>query len=666
MKRTNWVIATVLLAISVGYAAEGIHLPTGRNTNFMWTTKDLRKFQWDISNNGSVSNGSDDAYDGGMQLQVNGSGFSGFSSGRIDATGTEVEIGPWRHQNLSIYRRIFVNRERGYCRWVDIFENNQASDITVSLRYYSNMGEGTQRTYTTAGKAKLTKRDWSIITAGNPGSSRPAIVHVFASPTAKLKPEFRFTKGNDNLFYHYSLRVPAGKTVAVCFFEAQRRPYEAAIKCLKAFNVQKELSYMPKALRDILVNMPGATVSIGNTEMARNNDSDLLVLRNGNEMLGKIDTKEFVIQAEFGKVTVAADQVIGLLGSSANRNDVRMVLLGGQVISGELTSGDIQFTLAGGTELKIPASGLKHASYQVSPAKPEEIAVTDPLVMLRSGARLAFDAAKLPLQFRTAHGKLTLAAADLQAIEMDTPEGGLHRAIFRNHSILAGLLMAKELDLQLTLGMKLKIPRQRVARLYFGNAPAEPANLAALTLTNTNILHGLITDKKWSVHSKLSDIDVACGDIASCEFTPGALGQVKITLHNGTKLAGKLKDDYINFQVSPGPAMKIFVGQITSLTGAGAPDTTKPDTDEKPKPTTGPVGALEHQRKELEAQLAALKANIKAGNPEAMRELMKVMKLRMVQLADIEQQLADARKRAAIKAADRAARDAMLRTSTTR
>ncbi len=619
MKRIPWVTAAALVAAlaSAGLAEqEGIHIPPGRKASFMWTLTDNHGFRWDIDGQGNISDGTSDAYDGGMQLRVSGSTFSRVNSGRMNKEGNEVEIGPWRRGGVSISRRIFINKKAGYCRWIDIFENTQKSDATVAVQYYFNMGNSTQRTHTTSGKTALTANDWGIITAGSSSSSsRPAVAHVFATATAAIKPTFQFNSGNDNLFYNISLKVPAGKAVALCFFEAQRRPFEQCVKFLDEFKPHRELRLVPSPLRRIIVNMTGSSLTLGDIELTRNEEADLLILRNGDEMRGTITNPEYALTTEFGAVTIPQADVIGLTGRATDSNKVQLILTNGQIVAGELAGGPIVFRLAGGTELKIPARGIRQASYRVSPVKPEQLDTTDSMVVLRTGTRLAFDEAGMTVAFSTAHGRMTLSPADLRSIELDTPAGGLHRAVFRNGSALAGLLTDEEVALELKLGLTLKVPRQRVLRLHFANADAPRGQLAALTLRNTNLLYGRLTDAKWTLRKKLGDVEVACDDIASVRFLPGSVGQVSLELRDGTKMGGRLAEEYVGFKIEPGPKMRLFVGQIDSFTGSGAPAKPKPSADSTDKAAANdglPPVDPNMSYKELAKSLAVGKAQLDA------------------------------------------------------
>ena len=639
MKVTYWPV-TVLFVVA-GVAAtvqardERIHL-TGSSTGFTWTQTDSHGYRWDIYGNGTISDGTNDAYDGGMQLQLTISGggssgtssFNSFSTGKRSKDGMEVEVGPWRYRNVNTYRRIFVNRKAGYCRWIDIFENTESSAVSLSLRYYFNMGASTQRTYTTSGGTDVGEKDWGIVTSGSSSSSsRPAVAHIFATRSAKVKPRFQYSRGSDNLYYHVTLKIPAKKTVALCFFEAQRRPYESCTKFLKEFKPEKELRLVPAALRRLIVNMGGASLLVGDIELQRHEKSDLMILRNGDEMRGTIANTSFSLRASFGEVKIPAAQLIGMVSHSADAK-VQMVLTGGQVVAGELTSGLIVFKLAGGTELKVPPSGLRQVAYRLSPAKPEEVVTKQSLVMLRSGQRLAFDDAKVELPFLTAHGQLKLSPGDLRFLEMDSPAGGLHRAVFGSGSTLAGLLTVEEISLDLALGPPLKTARQRVARFYFANTPIDGKGLATLKLRNSDVLHGRFGEKEWSVSNRFGDVKVATAAIASCEFSGASLGQVKLILRNGTKMGGKLQGDYVKFKIDPGPAVKVFVGHIESATGGQAPR--NPATPTTTSPTTAPAPAVSEVGNKSE--IGALQ-----------KRLAEVLKSR----DEVKKQLAEATERAA-------------------
>ena len=128
----------------------------------------------------------------------------------------------------------------------------------------------------------------------------------------------------------------------------------------------------------------------------------------------------------------------------------------------------MQFTLSTGSTLKIPIEQIRQASYCTSAEKPAEIPLTDPLVVLRTGDRLAFANDALALTFQTPHGSVQLPPAGLLSAELDLPDGSVHRVFFRNGSRLSGILGPDMLSFKLRLGPTLKIERQKLRRLLLG------------------------------------------------------------------------------------------------------------------------------------------------------------------------------------------------------
>ncbi|MDP6635503.1 MAG: hypothetical protein QGG42_11425 [Phycisphaerae bacterium] len=585
------VLLTIALQISFAQAADkSIHIPAGRSVSSSWVVTDSAGFRWDIYlNYGQVNDGTNDAYDGGMQMQISGSTMSVSQQGRLSKTGDEVEIGPWRRGSVNIYRRIYVDKKIGYCRWIDIFENTSTSAQTLTLRYYSNMGSSTQSSFTTSGQTSLTAKDWGIITGSSSGS-RPSVVHIFATKNAKIRPTFQFRIGDDNLYYHQSLKIPPKKTVALCFIEAQRRPMSAAQKFLKEFKVERELKKVPAPLRRLILNMGGAMLTLGSLELPRNEKHDMLVQRGGNELLGAIQNTEYVIDTLQGKVTLPADRVVGLHAPVGAGDRVKLGLVDGQVLVGKLTAEAIKLKLVNGNMMSLTIDMIDTAAYRVSPQRPEEIAFRRPMIVLRNGQQLFFKQTDVDWGFHTQYGRVNLQPKNLNAITLDTPDGGLHRAIFSNGSVLSGLLVQEDLNVALDLGGKLSVKRYLAQRFAMPTLPYAGSEPGQLQLRNEDTLAGRIADKVIKIETTDNEqVNVQSADIATVTAPEGAsLGVLRIKLHNGTTVDGTLVGKTIAFQITPGPKLDVYVGHIMEInqskpSGSNSP-TTNPATVKPPVP----------------------------------------------------------------------------------
>jgi len=588
------ITASVLAALCAASSAadNSIRLKSVRTVSGNWSTADGAGYQWNIYvAGGYVNSGSHSAYSSGMQLQVNGSGFSGSSSGRINKTGDEIEIGPWRRGSVNIYRRIYVDRKIGYCRWIDIFENTSSSAQTLTLRYYNGMGTSTTETYTTTGGTVTNAKDWGIAT-GYTSTSYAGVAHIFATKKARVRPRFQWTRSNSTVYYHHTLKIPPKKTVAMCLIEAQRRPFATAQQFLASFKVEREMKKVPRALRKIIINMSGAMLTLGTLELPRNEQHDLIVQRGGNELLGTLLNKQYVIETLYGKLTLDASKVVGLHCPKNAGDRIRLALADGQIIVGKLLSGDIRLKLANGNEMSLSHDKIDTAAFKVSPEKPEEIAFRKPMIVLRGGQQLFFKTADADWSFHSQYGRVKLKPQDLREIVLDTPDGGLHRAIFSNDSVLSGLLVAEKFDVSLDLGPKLSIPRYLIQQFAFPNGDYNGPELAELTLRNEDILRGRIADKTMKIATELEEVSVKHDEVAHISVPEQAtLGRIRVKLHSGTVVEGKLVGKSIGFGLASGAKLPVYVGHIVEMTCPKPTPrpTTKPAAKPKPKPTPKPT-----------------------------------------------------------------------------
>ena len=170
--------------------------------------------------------------------------------------------------------------------------------------------------------------------------------------------------------------------------------------------------------------------------------------------------------------------------------------------------------LVNGNEMSLPPDKLQAASYALSPKRPEEIRITRPTLVLRSGQQLAFRESDLDMHYQTLYGNVELDADDLSKIEFDTPDGGLHRAVFRNGTVISGLLLTESLKLHLDLGPLLETRRQAVAQIIFPGEETEgTSKLCDMSLRNDDELFGRIADESLVVDTQFGKVKVQPSEI---------------------------------------------------------------------------------------------------------------------------------------------------------
>ncbi len=178
---------------------------------------DGTNFQWDISGNGSIGDGSSDAYDGGLVHR----NFPFLSSGLAEDSGREIVIGPATVGGASVTRKIFIPSNQGYARFLEIVTNPTASTLNYTVFIDTNLGsDGSEVIVATSSGDTIfnTADDW-IITDDSDGFNDPTLLHIIAGPGGR-RPTTA-TQPSGSLFYSYALTLAPGETQIIMHFASQ-------------------------------------------------------------------------------------------------------------------------------------------------------------------------------------------------------------------------------------------------------------------------------------------------------------------------------------------------------------------------------------------------------------------------------------------------------------
>lgn len=602
--------------------------------SFNWIKNDGAGFRWDITSQGTVNDGIHDAYDGGLSLQVNGSSFSMSGYGKLLAGGNGISIGPWKRGSLSVTRQIYIDPTIGYCRWIDLVTNTGNSEVSVPLHYRSNLGGTISQAETSSGTVNKTnsgnviqKKDWAFVTTGS-SSSRPSLVHVFATPQSKIRPSLRWS--SDDIYCNFTVKIPPKATVGICLFEMQRRGFGAAKTAMKEFNVNKELAKIPAKTRRLLLNMPSSLLMLGEVGLIRLDDQDTLTLRDGKEHAGTLTNATFRVKTPFGEKTIPAKNVLAALLPTRNDSRIILALKDGQVVSGSLMEETITITPKAGktpaSPIAVPLWKVHSFTYRISPEKPETITLDKPTVTLQKGGQLAFDPKGLDLTFLTEYGRLKLQPDQLAAITLNVPGRVSHQATFRNGSTLSGLLLTMKFTLPLTFSSEpVTLSRRKIQAFRFTSQPPTKEDRAQVALLrNGDTLRGKLLGDSLTIKTQNGKSTIAVKDLAT--LTQSATGATTLTQHKGTRLTGNLVEKTLPFQITAGPTLKLYIGHLTNITFPKPKPKPKVKPKPKPKPPTPPaspeIDAIKKKIAVIKARNLQSQAKIKAlsNDPAAKRD----------------------------------------------
>ncbi|HEX4954150.1 MAG TPA: carboxypeptidase regulatory-like domain-containing protein [Thermoanaerobaculia bacterium] len=196
------------------------------------TLTDGAGFTWDLQSTGGIGDGTNDAYDGGFALRVDGVLFPSQFTASSELGGRETGFGPWTQSGLLVRRKVFVPTNDAFARFLEIFENPGSTEIEAEVKVETNLGSDslTRIFDTSSGDNLWSLADRWVATDTNTSStSRPPVVSVFVGATGALRPRAVFSNvPSDSQTFTYRVRVPAGGRVALMHFAAQAASQTAA------------------------------------------------------------------------------------------------------------------------------------------------------------------------------------------------------------------------------------------------------------------------------------------------------------------------------------------------------------------------------------------------------------------------------------------------------
>ncbi len=537
-----------------------------------WHVMDGAGQSWQIYRNGHIQYGGSYLYSGGMQLTVSGSPFSQNDYDvEICKHRQEAQFGPWSRNNLKVYRRVRVYKDRGIARWLEILKNPTDKPIEVSLEIRTSLYGSVQEKKWTNGSENHKKTDWWAATRTHNYRNQDKLwtMHIFADPSAKTRPTV--TLSNNDIHYKYNkITVPAGETVVLCHFEAQGE-FRALQELLDdEFRPYKLLRDLPADARSRILNFP-PTFSFAGLTVRRREEVDTIQLADKERTVrhGTIRTAAMTMQTSVGDFTVTADQIVCGTVSDANDTPDALVLGDGQVLVGSLQDRTMLFEAIDANQPEaLDIKSIRAFSFAVSPKRPMEISFRGPYLRLEGGSRLAFDAERFRLDYLCRFGTLSLKPADIVRVRFSGRGAVCHRVQLTNGSLLAGFVRDSSLRMELRLGKTVSIRRHALTDLSFSDSIEPNPFLTRVELTNDDVLLGQLTDTAYPLDSAFGELMLTPKTIREMTFASSHIGSANITTWEGTQLRGVLKSRSIKLKLSDDLSIELAPSQCRSITRA--------------------------------------------------------------------------------------------------
>jgi hypothetical protein len=480
---------------------------------------------------------------------------------KVDAKTGEVIFENMPCQNVTVTRRIKLDKDAGVARFIDILKNTQGAEQTIQLMLQTNTNYGVNSAQIVNDpKRKENHLAWVAQTSGN-----RTVVELYAGKGTKQPFTIAYQQGNSQVNATMSLTIPAGKEVAVMHLHTTAADPASGAKWVSGIKESLLLKDVPPAIRRLIVNFNNGQSFVGDHEILRGETTDVAELRTGDQYRGTLRETSYKLTTFHGPVELPVDKVIGLINVGEYRPRQLIVTADGEIFGGKLDKETVAIELSSGQVTQVPLAQVSRLGYRKRPGEPEEWTFEKPLVLMRSGDRMGVQMPAFDIDVATRYGPLKLKPQAVAAVAFANDEHGIHQVFLSDGSRFAGLVTADKFDMKLSTGGKdapVTFPSSAIARLQLGAKIDEPDDdTPTLTLTNEDQLVGVLAGK-LKLETAFDTLNLDAGQIKSLRHTKGSVQDVQVTLWDETTVSGQLTDTELTCNLRCGVSMKVPVALI--------------------------------------------------------------------------------------------------------
>src|SRR5687767_524993 len=184
---------------------------------------------------------------------------------------------------LTVSRRVSIDVKGGWCRFIEVLENQTPNAIRAPVKIRFDLSLGVQQTEQVVDDRRAGRPRGVAVFDGQRG-----IAMVAAARGSKLAPQFTSEPGGNAIEFTYDVEVPPRRTIALIHVHA-RRPSRADAAAFARSTKEKDwLRGLPKQVVGWLANFPTGERLAGGAEVLRGDLLDVVELRGGDLYKGTL------------------------------------------------------------------------------------------------------------------------------------------------------------------------------------------------------------------------------------------------------------------------------------------------------------------------------------------------------------------------------------------
>lgn len=505
---------------------------------------DAMGFNWDMANNASINDGSDDAFDGGIVLHVGGTAYNGSGQGTnqdgLFVFGTETISG------VAVTRHVMLIKDPPGLVYADSYHNPGTDSTSIVPVIYSDFGDSATPQVKSNSEGKMS----AMLYMHQP--NRPLIAFHFGEPTTDYLPTL--SGSSDNYQFSFPpLELKPGETKSIGYFVGQRRPgtgektfadEEAFRKSVLQINEKKTFAF---------VNLPGfGLYDSGKLKLIERASSDFIETLKKDKVYGKLLTNEFQLETSIGKRTYKAAEIVNAVRFGSENYAVAAD--DGSILEGKLSPEKVKFQLSDGGQGEIELKNIE----ALVPREPDMAKAKlrkpgqwfefkSPVFAFVSQDRLTGTPINENLKVHTSLGVLDVPMKSVQTIEMEQGETQQQpKFTMVDGQSFTGFLY-DDIEVKIFDGSTMKVSPKNLKTVFLSGqvkpgSGKTPSDHPYLSLNGKDhLLVEFLTDQKPLEFTSLFGTQtISPEQILMLESSPGLAAGMHVTLWDGSKLQGKL------------------------------------------------------------------------------------------------------------------------------
>lgn len=504
---------------------------------------DQMGFYWDFATGGSINDGSDDAFDGGIILQVDGAGFDG--SGQGVKQDDLYVFGAQTLGDVTVTRHVLVVEDPPGLVYADSFTNSSNETTKCLPVIHSDFGEAATPQVKANDQGKMS----ALLYMHQP--NRPLIAFHFGEPDTPYLP----TLSGSGDIYQFSfpqLELKPGETKSIGYFVGQRRPGtgQATFSDEEAF--RKSILQINKKKAFAFVNLPGyGLYNTGKLKLIDRASSDYIATLKKDRVYGKLLTQEFHLETVVGTRKYKAEEIVNAVRFDSEKYAIAAD--DGSILEGKLTPEKVKFELSDGGQGEIELKNIEvlvPKEPDLAKAKKRKrgqwFEFKAPVFAFVSQDRLTGTPLTESLKVHTSIGVLNVPFKSIQTIEMEQGKSQQQpQFAMVDGQSFTGFLY-DDIEVKIFDGSTMKISPKNLTAVFMNgqieNNRKLPADHAYLRLdTKGYLLIEFLTDQKPMEFTSLFGTQTINPEqVLTLESSPGLAAGANLTLWDGSKLQGKL------------------------------------------------------------------------------------------------------------------------------